>query len=86
MTAFAERFIARVARPRKLDLADPRITFSVVWLFGVALAQIRILDVQQPWSLLAWAVVFLVPASSALPARADSTSGRTRLSGFGSCR
>jgi hypothetical protein len=66
MTAFAERFIARVARPRKLDLADPRITFSVVWLFGVVLAQIRILDVQQPWSRLAWAVVFLVPVAFCL--------------------
>lgn len=63
MTAVAERFIART---RKLDLADPRITFSVVWLFGVALAQIRILDVQQPWSRLTWAVVLLVPVAFCL--------------------
>jgi hypothetical protein len=51
---------------RKLDLADPRITFSAAWLFGVALAQIRILDVQQPWSRLTWAVVLLVPVAFCL--------------------
>jgi hypothetical protein len=66
MTAIAEWFAAAVARTRKLDLADPRITFPAVWLSGVALAQIRILAVQQPWSRLTWAVVLLVPVAFCL--------------------
>ncbi len=34
-----------------------------MWCFGVLIAQIRLLDVQRPWSRLAWAVVLLVPVA-----------------------
>ncbi|MGZ4415287.1 MAG: hypothetical protein ACXVRZ_13085, partial [Gaiellaceae bacterium] len=63
MKASAEWFNAAVARARKLDLADPRIAFSAAWFFGVAVAQIRIFSVQQPWSRLMWTVVLLVPVA-----------------------
>ena len=44
-----------------LDLMSPLVAFPFVWLLGVALAQIHILDIQQPWSRLAWVVMLVVP-------------------------
>jgi hypothetical protein len=37
---------------------SPLIAFPACWLVGVGLAQIRVLNVQQPWSGTAWLVMF----------------------------
>jgi oligosaccharide repeat unit polymerase len=46
---------------RQGSLLSPSLAFPVLWLLGVALAQIHLLDVQSDWSALAWAVMLAVP-------------------------
>jgi oligosaccharide repeat unit polymerase len=44
-------------------ILSPLVAFPIVWTIGVLLAQIRLLDVQRPWSRLVWVVVILVPVA-----------------------
>jgi hypothetical protein len=46
---------------RAPDAFSPIVLFPVCWLFGIALAQIHILEVQKPWSGTVWLVMFWVP-------------------------
>jgi hypothetical protein len=46
---------------RAPDFFSPLVAFPVCWLLGIALAQIRLLDVQQPWSGTAWLVMLWSP-------------------------
>jgi hypothetical protein len=46
---------------RTPDFFSPLVAFPVCWMLGVALAQIRLLDVQQPWSSTAWLVMLWSP-------------------------
>ncbi len=43
------------------DFLSPLIAFPICWLVGVGLAQIQVLNVQQPWSSTAWLVVLWTP-------------------------
>jgi oligosaccharide repeat unit polymerase len=52
---------AMTGRTWPLNVISPLVLFPVVWLFGVAVAQVHILTVQRPWSLTMWVVVFVVP-------------------------
>jgi oligosaccharide repeat unit polymerase len=45
------------------DFFSPLVAFPLCWLIGVALAQIRLLDVQQPWSGTAWLVMLWSPVA-----------------------
>jgi hypothetical protein len=40
---------------------SPLLLFPAVWVLGVALAQVPLVDLQRPWSLLVWIVVAVVP-------------------------
>jgi len=51
---------------RAPDPFSPLVAFPVCWLVGVALAQIRLLDVQQPWSSTAWLVMLWSPVAFVL--------------------
>jgi len=44
---------------------SPPVLFASLWLACVALAQIRILDLQRPWSRTTWLVVLVVPGAFA---------------------
>jgi hypothetical protein len=46
---------------RTPDFFSPLVAFPVCWLLGVALAQIQVLHVQQPWSGTAWLVMLWSP-------------------------
>jgi oligosaccharide repeat unit polymerase len=48
---------------RAPDPFSPLVAFPVCWLLGVALAQIRLLDVQQPWSGTTWLVMLWSPVA-----------------------
>lgn len=50
-------------RRRAPDVFSPIVLFPVCWLLGVALAQIRILEVQRPWSGTAWLVMLWAPVA-----------------------
>lgn len=51
---------------RAPDFFSPLVAFPVCWLLGMALAQIRLLDVQQPWSGTAWLVMLWSPIAFVL--------------------
>ena len=46
-------------------LLSPEVGFPLLWLLGVALAQIRLFDFQEQgdWTLRVWVVMFMVPAA-----------------------
>lgn len=48
-------------RLRRLNLLSPLLAFPALWVFGAALAQIHVLDVQSEWSTMTWIVVVMVP-------------------------
>jgi oligosaccharide repeat unit polymerase len=45
------------------DFFSPLVAFPVCWLLGVALAQIRLLHAQQPWSGTAWLAMLWSPVA-----------------------
>lgn len=45
------------------DFSSPSTVLPVCWLLGLALAQIRLLHVQQPWSRTAWLVMLWTPVA-----------------------
>jgi oligosaccharide repeat unit polymerase len=45
------------------DFFSPLVVFPMCWLFGIALAQIRLLHAQQPWSGTAWLVMLWSPVA-----------------------
>ena len=53
---------AKPARfPRSISLLSPPVAFSIVWLTGLALAQIHVLNFQTSWSATTWLVMAAVP-------------------------
>ena len=50
-----------VERFRAGGAISPLVLFPAIWLLGIALAQIHLLQVQRPWSTTMWLVVAAVP-------------------------
>jgi hypothetical protein len=55
-----------VALRQRVGAEAPLLAFPALWLVCVGLAQIHLLEIQQPWSRLVWLVVLVVPVAFVL--------------------